>query len=314
MANIELKSLKFPGLTDTYTIPASSVFVAYEFGTNAEIEEAYQNEVPVFCSVPVGTLLNRVFVICRLTKRLSATEHYFTGVDEFGNIREASCVNNTWATDSKLFPEPSNATPQPLGSADVGISTLYSRQDHVHENNIFTATYTISVTTVTCDKTYAQILAAFVAGKEVVAKISGDVTAQTDNAYVASGTIKVSVSMGISALILSHASDNTITQNSVYGQAEISATGLLKRDSIGNIVAAVPGTDYLDSESVSSVNGQTGAVVLDASDVGALPDSATAADIGAIAAPSSPATGAFLVYDGSAWVAQTLATWQGGSY
>lgn len=33
-----------------------------------------------------------------------------------------------------------------------------------------------------------------------------------------------------------------------------------------------------------------------------------------ITAPSSPATGAFLVYNGSAWVAQTLATWQGGSF
>lgn len=37
-------------------------------------------------------------------------------------------------------------------------------------------------------------------------------------------------------------------------------------------------------------------------------------DIGAIAAPSSPSTGAFLVWNGTAWVAQTLATWQGGSY
>lgn len=42
---------------------------------------------------------------------------------------------------------------------------------------------------------------------------------------------------------------------------------------------------------------------------------ATAADVAAkITAPSSPATGAFLVWDGSAWTAQTLSTWQGGSY
>ena len=40
----------------------------------------------------------------------------------------------------------------------------------------------------------------------------------------------------------------------------------------------------------------------------------TASAIGAISAPSSPATGAFLVWDGSAWVAQTLSTWQGGEY
>ena len=40
----------------------------------------------------------------------------------------------------------------------------------------------------------------------------------------------------------------------------------------------------------------------------------SAADVGAIPAPSSPSSGQFLVYNGSAWVAQTLATWQGGNY
>lgn len=50
------------------------------------------------------------------------------------------------------------------------------------------------------------------------------------------------------------------------------------------------------SAPVASVNGRTGAVT------------------GLIDAPSSPATGAFLVWNGSAWTAQTLATWQGGAY
>lgn len=40
----------------------------------------------------------------------------------------------------------------------------------------------------------------------------------------------------------------------------------------------------------------------------------TASDLGMIAAPSSPATGAFLVWNGTAWTAQTLSTWNGGSY
>lgn len=40
----------------------------------------------------------------------------------------------------------------------------------------------------------------------------------------------------------------------------------------------------------------------------------SAADVGAIAAPSSPSSGQFLVYNGSAWVAQSLSTWQGGNY
>lgn len=40
----------------------------------------------------------------------------------------------------------------------------------------------------------------------------------------------------------------------------------------------------------------------------------SASDIGAIPAPSSPASGAFLVWNGSAWVAQTLAVWQASNY
>lgn len=40
----------------------------------------------------------------------------------------------------------------------------------------------------------------------------------------------------------------------------------------------------------------------------------TAANVGAIPAPASPTSGQFLVYNGTAWVAQTLATWSGGSY
>lgn len=40
----------------------------------------------------------------------------------------------------------------------------------------------------------------------------------------------------------------------------------------------------------------------------------TAANVGAIALPVSPSSGDFLVYNGSAWVAQSLSTWQGGNY
>lgn len=42
---------------------------------------------------------------------------------------------------------------------------------------------------------------------------------------------------------------------------------------------------------------------------------AAATDVASkITAPANPATGSFLVYNGSAWQAQTLATWQGGNY
>ena len=146
---------------------------------------------------------------------------------------------------------------------------------------------------------------------------------------------------------------------------------------ISGIGASAIEERIVPDDAVNSVNGQTGAVVLGASDVGALPNDTpipsavteqtvsgwgftkntgtyskpssgipkadlasavqtslgkadtalqsvpttyrTAAAQDAIDAtlvpkPENPATGAFLVYNGSTWVAQTLSTWQGGSY
>ena len=84
---------------------------------------------------------------------------------------------------------------------------------------------------------------------------------------------------------------------------------------------------------VQSVNGQDGEVIItvpEAASSGtpamdgtasrgsstqyARADHVHPSDTSKITAPSSPATGAFLVYNGTAWVAQTLATWQGGNY
>ncbi len=57
---------------------------------------------------------------------------------------------------------------------------------------------------------------------------------------------------------------------------------------------------FITSAPVASVNGETGAVTLDADDVGA------------IAAPSSPTSGQFLGWNGSAWVAASLPLYNGG--
>lgn len=51
-------------------------------------------------------------------------------------------------------------------------------------------------------------------------------------------------------------------------QNKITASGILKGDGNGGISTATPGTDYLKTAPVTSVNGKTGAVVLDKSNVG----------------------------------------------
>lgn len=71
-------------------------------------------------------------------------------------------------------------------------------------------------------------------------------------------------------------------------------------------VGAVPTTRTVNSQALSSD------ISLTASDVGALSSSTTAADIGAIVAPSSPTSGQFLSWNGSAWVAADLPVYTGG--
>lgn len=79
--------------------------------------------------------------------------------------------------------------------------------------------------------------------------------------------------------------------------------------------------DYIESPySVSftgTVNGELYEIVLCGEESNSKPMTGTIAkrgDPGKISAPAAPAAGAFLVWDGSAWAAQTLAVWQGGSY
>lgn len=183
---------------------------------------------------------------------------------------------------------------------------------------------------------------------------------------------------------LSATSENPV-QNKVINAA-LAAKGTYSKPSSGipksDLASAVQTSlgkadTALQVAPVTSVNGKTGAAVLNANDVGALPDdtpipaavteqtvsgwgftkntgtyskpsggipksdlaSAVQASLGKadtalqsvpstyrtaaaqdlidatlIPKPANPATGAFLVYNGSAWVAQTLSTWQGGSY
>jgi hypothetical protein len=104
--------------------------------------------------------------------------------------------------------------------------------------------------------------------------------------------------------------------------------GIPKADLTAGVQASLDKADTaLQSAPVTSVAGKTGAVTLGAGDVG-FSGSETYADgtIGKavsdvnqalslkITAPSSPTTGQFLVYDGSAWTAQTVPSASGVSF
>lgn len=89
-------------------------------------------------------------------------------------------------------------------------------------------------------------------------------------------------------------------------QGSINASGILKGSGNGQVSSAVAGTDYLAPSALTAYRTASAQDTID--------QAQNTAISGKITAPSSPASGAFLVWNGSAWAAQTLATWQGGSY
>lgn len=89
-------------------------------------------------------------------------------------------------------------------------------------------------------------------------------------------------------------SDFSGSYNDLTNKPTIPAAGIPSGGTAGQVLTKTSGSDYAVAwqtpsagGSVDSVNGQTGVVVLDASDVGALPDSTTASDLGAYVKPSS---------------------------
>ena len=72
--------------------------------------------------------------------------------------------------------------------------------------------------------------------------------------------------------------------------------------------SALGDSDLLVIEQSSTAKKLTGSMIK--TYIGTIPS--TAADVGAIAAPSSPTSGQFLQYNGSAWVAASLPTYNGG--
>lgn len=83
------------------------------------------------------------------------------------------------------------------------------------------------------------------------------------------------------------------------------------RDVWSNTSKLIPSAYSSDPEPLGTASAGSASTFSRGNHVHPMP---SAADVGAIAAPSSPTTGAFLVWDGTAWTAQTLSTWQGGSY
>lgn len=98
---------------------------------------------------------------------------------------------------------------------------------------------------------------------------------------------------GVEGQVLKTTSDGS----SQWENIAPTTSNLLKGNGNGGIIQATPGTDYLKTAPVTSVNGKTGAVSLTASNVGAAP-AYTYSTTDITAGTSSLATGTlYIVYE-----------------
>ena len=182
---------------------------------------------------------------------------------------------------------------------------------------------------ITADKTYSELAAAAAADKPIVLLFTDNGVEKVCTTYsVGSSSITfvlkpqyvTTPSLGTTKLVSTSVevsstygweywqSESTLTASDIgAGTYSKPANGIPKSDLASAVQTSLDKADTaLQSAPVTSVNGQTGAVSL------SIPS--TAADVGAIAAPSSPSVGDFLVYTSNGWAAQSLSTWSGGSY
>lgn len=117
--------------------------------------------------------------------------------------------------------DPSTTAPlAPTEAGSVGTSTAYARGDHSHPSEVFWCIVTGDVMSedYSCDKTYAEIVAAYNAGKICIAKYGGLVFQLANVKPMGSGTkyviFKSSVSASSSSssvVVLTVTSTNTVT-------------------------------------------------------------------------------------------------------
>lgn len=95
----------------------------------------------------------------------SSSTHYFYNSDGTTIISATVNSSNTWGFNTRAIPTAYTSNPADLGTKSPGSSAAFARGDHVHETQVFVATYGTT--------TNAQIEAAYQAGKICVVNYNG---------------------------------------------------------------------------------------------------------------------------------------------
>ena len=160
-------------LPNDYTPPTEIFWVTYQSTTNAEIEAAINaNKLP---------MVWRQTGLYVLSERVSATQHWFTGISHSNERISLECLNDTWMVNTATYPAVNNAaftasptapTPATSDESTKLATTKYVANkidDELANYSFPTEIYWVTYGTTT----NAQIEAAITAGKLVACYYSG---------------------------------------------------------------------------------------------------------------------------------------------
>ena len=228
--------------------------------------EAYLDEHPI--PAPVTSVNAKTGAVVLTATDVGAMPSSYTAPVTSVNTKTGDVVLD--ASDVGAYEKPNTGIPKTDLSSDVQASL----------NRADTALQSAPVTSVN-----SKVGAVTITAQEL-----GALTAESDPVFSASPAAGIT-SQDITSW--DNKSDFSGSYNDLTNKPTIPAAGLPTGGSAGQVLTKASGSDYdatwqtpSAGGSVDSVNGQTGTVVLDASDVGALPDTTTAADLGAYVKPS----------------------------
>lgn len=255
-------------------------------------------------------------------------------------------IKNIFAYKSDI-PAASTNTPAVLGTAAAGSSTAWARGDHVHAMPSASDVGAISTAHIVNSITSADISSwnnklddenIYIIHTEWDASLNKTVVSEPWEDVVAAGEAGKLIylkDVNVDPILVTYWPE-TEDDGEVYppeltwattgyggGTYEVTTImdffwytdeGKLQQNQTMQIAAtpsAIPSASSATPAALGTPAVGSSSAYARADHVHAMP---SASDVGAIAAPSSASTGAFLTYNGSAWVATTLSAWQGGSY
>ena len=206
---------------------------------------------------PVQSVNNKTGTVSLTASDVSAIPSTLTGTA--GQVLTKTADGQEWKDAAS--PQPSTTTPlAPTEAGSVGTSTEYARGDHSHPSEVFWCTVTSDVMSeeYSCDKTYAEIVAAYNAGKICIAKYGGIVFQLANVKLLGLGTKYVKFRSSVSSSSVQNSSSSvvvfTITSRNTVTREEEIVSRLPDATKITLTVAGWDSTAKTQSVAVSGVS------------------------------------------------------------